>query len=85
MESKSGKWEWPRIGLGMRLSMYTLCDAHPILTVGFISGSSIKKSRGIIQDLEDRHCESKVYSTEQIRVWAHDTLMKQHASYDDPR
>ena len=28
---------------------------------------------GIIQDLENRHGESKVYSVEQIRVWAHDT------------
>ena len=32
----------------------------------------------IIQDLENRHGESKVYSTEQIRVWAHTIQMKQH-------
>jgi len=38
----------------------------------------------IIQDLENRHGESKVYSTEQIRVWAHMIQMKQHISYDDP-
>ena len=44
----------------------------------------MNKVEGIIQDLENRHGESKVYSVEQIRVWAHMIQMKQHTSYDDP-
>ena len=39
---------------------------------------------GKVQDLENCHGESKVYSTEQIRVLANMIQMKQHTSYDDP-
>ena len=46
--------------------------------------SKMNEVEEIIQDLENRHGESKVYSTEQIRVWAHMIQMKQHTSYDDP-
>ena len=33
---------------------------------------------------ENRYGESKVYSAEQSRVWAHMIQMKQHTLCDDP-
>ena len=57
---------------------------RPIIGCTLYQGhvSKMNKVEGIIQDLENRHGESKVYSVEQIRVWAHMIQMKQHTSYE---
>ena len=38
----------------------------------------------IVEELNTAHGESKKYSPEQIRVWAHMLQMGKHDSYDDP-
>ena len=38
----------------------------------------------IVEDLEMRDGEKKIYSAEQLRVWGHMIQMKKHSSYDEP-
>ena len=45
--------------------------------------SKMNEVEEVIQDLENRRGECKLYSNEQIRVWAPMIQMKQHTSYDD--
>lgn len=46
--------------------------------------SKMSKVEEIVEDLERRHGENNVYTTEQIRVWAHMIQLKQHNSYNEP-
>ncbi len=38
----------------------------------------------IVEELEERHRSSSLYSDEQLRIWAHLLQMKKHSSYEGP-
>lgn len=46
--------------------------------------SKMSEVQEIMEDLEQCHSEKSIYSTEQLRVWAHMIHMKKHTSYTDP-